>query len=217
MMVPEGFCRHILAVTISAVIACSAHGACAGDSTLERRFFISQDKMTFSRAGSMLIVPSRHNASHWLSRNPGGAEQGRVKPRRSNDMLLAQTSCRSHRDCDDGLFCNGSESCDRGRCERGVPVNCDDRLSCTSDRCAEDTQSCTHSAPDADGDGHSDSNCIDATGAALGDDCDDADNRRFPGNPEVCDPGGHDEDCDRSTFGNRDADGDRFVDQACFN
>jgi cysteine-rich repeat protein len=55
--------------------------------------------------------------------------------------------------------------------------------------------------PDGDGDG---SRSI----ACGGDDCDDTDRRRFPGNTEVCDSTAHDEDCDATTFGMRDADMD---------
>ncbi|MCB9613603.1 MAG: putative metal-binding motif-containing protein [Sandaracinus sp.] len=40
---------------------------------------------------------------------------------------------------------------------------------------------------------------------------------RFPGNVEICDSVGHDEDCDPATFGDRDADGDGFVDALCCN
>ena len=64
------------------------------------------------------------------------------------------------------------------------------------------TPDCTNN-PDADVDG-----AIDA--ACGGDDCDDNDPNRYPGNTEVGDLGGHDEDCDPKTFGERDADGDGY-------
>ena len=57
--------------------------------------------------------------------------------------------------------------------------------------------------PDADGDGAMDAAC-------GGDDCDDNDPNRYPGNTEVGDLEGHDEDCDPRTFGERDADGDGY-------
>lgn len=56
-------------------------------------------------------------------------------------------------------------------------------------------------AQDADGDGH-------AAAARGGDDCDDDDANRYPGNAEVADRDGHDEDCDPTTFGWIDEDGD---------
>jgi PAN domain/Putative metal-binding motif len=66
-------------------------------------------------------------------------------------------------------------------------------------------------ADDADGDG-ADSRC------AGGDDCDDNDRDRYPGNTEVFDVGHKDEDCDPTTIGGRsaDRDGDGFLtDKAC--
>eukprot|EP00899_Mesostigma_viride_P021639 jgi/Mesvir1/29477/Mv25115-RA.1 len=53
--------------------------------------------------------------------------------------------CRSNADCDDGLYCNGPETCDsNGNCQPGIPPSCDDNVACTDDTCAEDTDSCAH-------------------------------------------------------------------------
>ena len=62
---------------------------------------------------------------------------------------------------------------------------------------------------DDDGDGH-------RALACLGDDCDDTDANRFPGNPERCDTLGHDEDCNSTSLG-PDLDGDGFVSDDCCN
>jgi hypothetical protein len=60
---------------------------------------------------------------------------------------------------------------------------------------------------DCDGDGHD-------SIAAGGDDCDDNDTTRYPGNIEVAND--RDEDCDSSTLGDGDYDGDGFIDfRAC--
>lgn len=67
---------------------------------------------------------------------------------------------------------------------------------------------CTN--PDQDGDG------FDAI-ACGGSDCDDSDSNRFPGNVEICDPVGIDEDCDFSTPGIQDIDGDGYIAERCRN
>ena len=46
--------------------------------------------------------------------------------------------------CDDGLFCNGVESCESGACQAGVPPDCDDGIACTIDSCSEYYASCVH-------------------------------------------------------------------------
>ncbi|WP_157069413.1 MopE-related protein [Sandaracinus amylolyticus] len=115
--------------------------------------------------------------------------------------------CTSDVACDDDLFCNGAERCVSGACTSGS-APCDE-----GDACDEETDACLDPCDldaDADDDGR------DAI-ACGGDDCDDGDRNRFPGNPEVCDAADHDEDCDPRTFGVRDGDGDGFPDAACCN
>jgi hypothetical protein len=52
--------------------------------------------------------------------------------------------------CDDGQFCNGSETCDAVLdCQAGTPVNCDDGVGCTVDACNEGTDSCDNTPSDA--------------------------------------------------------------------
>lgn len=58
---------------------------------------------------------------------------------------------------------------------------------------------------DDDGDGH-------FSVATNGDDCDDTNSNKFPGNPEVADFEGNDEDCDPETIGTLDRDGDGYTD-----
>jgi|GEM_PF-3379726 len=46
-------------------------------------------------------------------------------------------------ECDDGLFCNGTESCVNGVCQPGESP-CDDEIPCTIDSCDEGTDTCDH-------------------------------------------------------------------------
>ncbi|MFK7989386.1 MAG: MopE-related protein [Sandaracinaceae bacterium] len=119
-------------------------------------------------------------------------------------------TCERNSDCDDGTFCNGQE-----RCESTVCVAGDDPCS-DSERCMEAQTDCVAvdcdgpDQGDSDGDGRRTEQC-------GGDDCDDDDPNRFPGNTEVCDVDGHDEDCDDRTYGVRDLDGDGHPDATCCN
>ncbi len=126
-------------------------------------------------------------------------------------------ACTSDGDCDDSLYCDGIETCRDKVCVPGKTVVCDDGIACTKDACSEAQHECRALPPDADGDGHYDSACTDEKGKALGDDCDDADGHRFPGNIETCDATNHDEDCDPHTVGDKDSDGDGFIDAKCCN
>ncbi len=63
-----------------------------------------------------------------------------------NTLTLAASGsgCNSSAQCNDGLFCNGTETCVSGNCQAGTPVNCGDGVACTTDGCNESTDSCTH-------------------------------------------------------------------------
>jgi hypothetical protein len=57
---------------------------------------------------------------------------------------FTQEDCVDHSDCDDGLFCNGAETCNvDGSCEAGTPP-CDDGDPCSQDTCFEYTSQCEH-------------------------------------------------------------------------
>lgn len=124
------------------------------------------------------------------------------------------TSCQGDADCADGVFCNGAEICAPGSlgadamgCVPGAAA-CEAGLTCQ-----EDAQQCL-GACEADGDGDDDG--VDGV-ACGGSDCDDGDAAIFPGQMEVCDAEGVDEDCDPATLGGTDADGDGLVSDQCCN
>lgn len=151
--------------------------------------------------------------------------QGRAGPlfrftgeARSRRFPVLTHKCDIDADCDNGVGADGAERClpvarkiDGQRlrqCQAGRPLACPQ-----GQRPSDDGRRCQPlplQRIDADGDGH----YSEATG---GDDCDDGNSNRYPGNIEICDANGVDEDCDLQTGGQRDLDGDGFTDAACFN
>ncbi len=119
--------------------------------------------------------------------------------------------CTSDDQCSDHVFCDGVEHC-MPHAAGADGCGCLATSSpCSADQtCNEAGQRCDMCRDDVDGDGH-------ISQACGGDDCDDNDPNRFPGNMEVCDAVNHDEDCDPMTFGERDADGDGWYDATCCN
>jgi alpha-tubulin suppressor-like RCC1 family protein len=143
----------------------------------------------------------------------------------SDDAGTTQ-SCDVDSDCDDGRYCDGVERCTDGRCTDAAVhpcaagLQCDEasrRCDCHMDNDGMMAWFCGGPDADADGDG------VDAMERG-GDDCDDRDRQRFPGNIEICDYAGHDEDCKSETVALEDgsdplADKDRdgYIDFACTN
>lgn len=116
----------------------------------------------------------------------------------------AGRACASSAECENDLFCDGVEVCVDAVCHAATPA-------CRTEDCDEAMDRCVCGIdPDVDGDGHESIAC-------GGNDCDDDDPNRYGGNSEACDLAGEDEDCDPSTVGDLDADGDGFVSSECCN
>lgn len=121
-----------------------------------------------------------------------------VFPLDSTVVTATPAQCTSDIQCDDGRFCTGVERCAPGTigsdargCIAATNPVCSSGMRCdeTRDRCLSSV-----SCPDNDGDGVTAAHC-------GGSDCDDNDPRRYPGNVEIWDSEGRDEDCDASTSG----------------
>lgn len=124
--------------------------------------------------------------------------------------------------CSGDLDCNGGNFCGMqvARCaagERGAnPVGClrfpTPKAACGGGACDESADRCDMACatPDKDGDGERSIEC-------GGADCDDNDRNRAPARTEVCDERDVDEDCNPTTFGDRDLDRDGYIDANCKN
>ncbi len=67
-----------------------------------------------------------------------------------NEATDSCDNIANNANCDNGLYCDGVETCDATLdCQSGTPVNCDDGVGCTDDSCNEATDSCDNVANDA--------------------------------------------------------------------
>jgi hypothetical protein len=59
-----------------------------------------------------------------------------------SEVALFRAECGNDSDCNDGLYCNGAETCVDSVCQAGTAPDCDDGVSCTDDSCNEETDAC---------------------------------------------------------------------------
>ena len=58
-------------------------------------------------------------------------------------LVEAVSSCTENANCDDGIYCNGAETCDQGACKDGAPPCSEDGLFCNGVVwCDEDSETC---------------------------------------------------------------------------
>jgi hypothetical protein len=142
-------------------------------------------------------------------------------PRDCADALACTTdSCNQATDscthvandaaCDDGRYCNGTETCDAAAgCRAGTAPSCADNVDCTTDACVEESDSCAHTAKDSACDDHQFCNgvetCNVTTGCGHGTapDCSDAVHCTVDScneTTDACDNLPKDEECDDHLF-----------------
>jgi hypothetical protein len=93
--------------------------------------------MEFSPANDLVRVKTY---SPWLDQFETDANSQFTFPYDMNEPL-----CTSDAECDDGLACNGSETCNFTLgCQAGTPVEIDDGIACTIDSCEELSQTVLH-------------------------------------------------------------------------
>jgi hypothetical protein len=78
--------------------------------------------------------------------------QGRVDAYGAVKKLITSATCESDYNCDDGLYCNGAETCQSGICVAGAPVDCSVTQGadeCNIGVCDENAKACaTEPKPD---------------------------------------------------------------------
>jgi len=61
---------------------------------------------------------------------------------RTDIITVEVEGCSDDTECNDGLYCNGLETCADGICQNGTPINCNDNVNCTDDSCNEASDAC---------------------------------------------------------------------------
>ncbi len=80
----------------------------------------------------------------------GLAEEGGALFTDDVSLTITGAACNVDADCEDGVFCNGAETCVGGGCQAALPVNCDDADACTTDSCNELAGTCDNIAVSCD-------------------------------------------------------------------
>lgn len=157
----------------------------------------SDNVISGNGAGVENTTPATQNleSNYWGSNsgpNPPGSGDTLVGPVDAVPFLLAVPACidcTTNADCDDGLACDGTETCNAGDCDPGTAVVCVPGQCDASSTCTEPTGTCVPT-PKPDG-----VLCNDGAACTEGDTC----------QAGVCTPG---------TGGDADDDGDCDADEA---
>jgi hypothetical protein len=101
-------------------------------------------------------LTGEHPASEGIANtcipDPFGGPDGSVGDASPGDAGVdaEPAECTSASECDDGLFCNGVETCaGDGICEAGTAPQLDDGVACTVDTCNESTDQVEHTPDDS--------------------------------------------------------------------
>ncbi len=94
---------------------------------------------------SLQLQGSGSQSADFIWAAPAAHTRGAVN---NNQTFSGGGGCQSDPECDDGLFCNGAETCVANSCQPGTAVDCNDGVGCTDDSCNEATDSCDNVAND---------------------------------------------------------------------
>jgi len=135
-------------------------------------------------AGCAKVIEPEDSGTDFIQADTADGTDGDVLPdifeeKQDGDEVPDSASCTFHSDCEDGLYCNGQETCVGGICRPGTAVICNDGFECTIDECSEEAKSCVFTPDDTRCDDGNDCNgrerCVNGVGCVpgTGAECDD--------------------------------------------
>jgi hypothetical protein len=100
--------------------------------------------VTVETAGRYALYDRALGLTNWLATGGGMLTY----------LQFSEAACSVNADCDDDLYCNGTETCAAGVCQAGTPPVCDDGVFCNgAETCNEATDSCDAGTPPTCDDG----------------------------------------------------------------
>jgi hypothetical protein len=90
-------------------------------------------------------ITAANNGSHYLTAKAYDAAGNSKVSVIVNATVNIVAGCTSNASCDDGIYCNGAETCQAGVCVKGTAVTCNDSSACTADTCSETAKACAYS------------------------------------------------------------------------